>query len=272
MLRREQKRHKQEAIILEMVRQIRRRHPRMGTRKLLVKLGPMLAAEGLKMGRDRLFSLLKQVDLLVKRRKRRHRTTISGWWRTANLLPGLTISQPNQVWVSDITYLQTEVQPFVYLFMIMDLFSRYIVGWQVADTLAASGALVALEQAIQQAQLPILGTIHHSDHGVQYTCHNYLNALQLYNIQPSMGEVGNCYENAFAERVIGTLKHEYFLDARLANHSHAYDMSSQSVDLYNLDRPHLSLNYATPASVYFKESFVAPVVIIPAVDEAVVCA
>ena len=268
MTRRVHQREKEAMLILEMVRQIRRKHPRMGVRKLQVKLEPMLAAEGLKIGRDGLFTLLRQADMLVQRRKKRRRTTIPGLWRTPNLLPGLTITEPNQVWVSDITYIETELQPFLYLFMIMDLYSRYIVGWHISNSLAASGALTALHQAIQQGSLSDQELIHHSDHGVQYTCHDYLNTLRSHKIRPSMGAVGNCYENAFAERVIGTLKGEYGLDRRLPDFLTVTKLVREAISLYNTDRPHQSLNYAYPFSIYVDSSCKAPSIYIPSFKES----
>jgi putative transposase len=254
-------------LILEMVRQIRRKHPRMGTRKLLLKLDRMMSAEGLTIGRDRLFELLRGANLLVKPRKRGRRTTIPGLRRVANHLPGLTISYPNQVWVGDITYLETETQPFVYLFVLMDLFSRYIVGWQVCDSLATSGALEALQASLRHSPSPSKGLIHHSDHGVQYASYAYLDTLLQHEIQPSMGAVGNCYDNAFAERVIGTLKGEYGLDTRLLDLGQAQGMAQEAVHLYNTDRPHLAIDYAYPSQVYFGIHPHVPPVVIPKPEE-----
>ena len=208
-VKRETQRQVEDQIIMEMVRQVRRKHPRMGVRKLLLKIQPMLATEGLQIGRDRLFSLLRERDMLVKRKKAYRRTTIPGYWRTPNLLPGLTISQPNQVWVCDITYLEVETGRFVYLFLLMDLFSRFIVGWHVATSLAADGAVDCLQMALKKLPEKEKAVIHHSDHGVQYTSRAYMDILLQEGISPSMGEVGNCYDNIFAERVIGTLKNEY---------------------------------------------------------------
>lgn len=146
---REQQRQHADEIILEMVRQVRRKHPRQGTRKLLFKLQPMLAVEGLQIGRDRLFELLRKHDLLVHPKKAYRRTTIPGYWRTPNLLPGMTISRPNQVWVCDITYLEIEIGNFAYLFLLMDLFSRFIVGWHLATSLVADGAVACLRMALK---------------------------------------------------------------------------------------------------------------------------
>ena len=250
MLERQAKRQQADGLILERVRQIRRQHPRLGARKLLVKLGPMLAAEGLQIGRDRFLDLLRSNDLLVQKRKAHRRTTFPGRWRTPNRLPGRTISQPNQVWVSDLTYLETESQPFVYLFLLMDLYSRFIVGWQVSRSLAADGALSALKMALETARPDRHGLIHHSDHGVQYTSSGYLQTLSAAHILPSMGEIGNCYDNVFAERVIGTLKDEYRLNDRLLDFSHATHLAQEAIRLYNTDRPHLALGYAYPQDVY----------------------
>jgi transposase InsO family protein len=269
MLRREASREREALLILELVRQIRRKHPRMGGRKLLVKLEPMLAAERLGIGRDRLFAWLRQADLLVKRRKAHRRTTFSGWWRTPNLLPGLTVTRPNQVWVSDITYLETEDPPFVYLFLLMDLYSRYLLGWHVSASLAAEGARCALQMALQVSQAPGTGCIHHSDHGVQYTSTGYLASLTDHGILPSMGEVGNCYDNVFAERVIGTLKGEYRLEDRLTDLFQAQQLSQEAVCLYNTDRPHLALDYAVPRDVYFGQISTPFPLIIPAQKEVV---
>lgn len=259
---REKQRQVDEAIILEMVRQVRRKHPRQGTRKLLSKIQPMLAAEGLQIGRDGLFSLLRERDMLVLPKKIYRRTTIPGYWRTPNLLPGLTISRPNQVWVCDITYLEVEIGRFAYLFLLMDLFSRFIVGWHVAPSLVAEGAVECLQMALKNLPEITKTTIHHSDHGVQYSSRSYMQILIQEDIRPSMGEVGNCYDNIYAERVIGTLKNEYYLDARFSDHLQVRFAAAEAIHFYNTDRPHLSLNMAVPEEVYcgvFHD--VAPVVI-----------
>jgi putative transposase len=250
-VKREVQRQAEDEIILEMVRQVRRKHPRLGARKLLFKIQPMLATEGLQIGRDRLFSLLRERDMLVQPKKAYRRTTIPGYWRTPNLLPGLTISQPNQVWVCDITYLEVEVGRFAYLFLLMDLYSRFIVGWHVATSLAEDGAVDSLRMGLQQLPEIEKTFIHHSDHGVQYTSRSYMEILFQKGIRPSMGEVGNCYDNIFAERVIGTLKNEYCLDARFTDHNQVCLAVKEAIHYYNTDRPHLSLNLAVPRDVYF---------------------
>ena len=262
-VKREVHRRADDEIIFEMVRQVRRKHPRLGTRKLLFKIQPMLATEGLQIGRDRLFSLLRERDLLVQPKKAYRRTTIPGYWRTPNLLPGLTISQPNQVWVSDITYLDVEVGRFAYLFLLMDLYSRFIVGWHVATSLAADGAVYSLRMGLQQLPKIENTFIHHSDHGVQYTSRSYMEILFQKGIRPSMGEVGNCYDNIFAERVIGTLKNEYCLDTCFTDHNQVCLAVKEAIHYYNTDRPHFSLNLDAPIDVYFGNNHGVSPVLIP---------
>jgi len=264
---RELEREKDNQIVLEMVRQVRRKHPRMGTRKLLMKIQPMLHAEGLSIGRDRLFELLRGRDLLVQRKKSYRRTTIPGLYRAPNLLPGLIISQPNQVWVCDITYLNLQQGRFAYLFVLMDLFSRYIVGWHVSSSLATEGAVTSLEMALSCLPKITSPLIHHSDHGVQYTSRVYTEALLQNDILPSMGAVGNCYDNIFAERLIGILKGEYLLDQPFASIHQVPTAVEEAVYLYNSDRPHLSLNMAYPSDVYRGKSMDVPVLAIPIGEE-----
>ena len=174
--------------------------------------------------------------------------------RFPNLIQDLEITHPNQVWVSDITYITTE-EGFVYLALITDLYSRFIVGYDISSSLAVEGAQRALEKATQMAlknteKKDLAGLIHHSDHGVQYTAYAYQDQLKDFSMKASMGEVGNCYDNAVAERVNGILKNEYNLDALFLNLPHAQQAVQEIVWIYNYDRPHLSLDMATPADFY----------------------
>jgi len=240
----------EEAVILELVRAIRYHHPRMGTRKLWVKLQPQLALRQFRIGRDRLFDLLRQHDLLVPIKRRRTRTTRSGLWRCPNLLPQLTLSRPHQLWVGDITYVARETG-FAYLALLTDAFSRFIVGFDLSISLAVEGCQRALSCALRQAPNSLAGLVHHSDHGVQYTAHTYRDLLTNHRIVSSMGEVGNCYDNALAERMHGILKLEYGLDRLFVNLAQAYESTEQAIHLYNYDRPHLALDYRIPAEVHF---------------------
>lgn len=238
-----------EAKICDWVRQKRQKHPRMGTRKLYHEMQTWLQAQGWQYGRDRLFELLRSTGLLLEKPRRRRRTTFSGLWRCPNLLAEATITRADQAWVSDITYIETE-NGFAYLSLITDVFSRRIMGFDLSTSLAVEGTLRAFNMACQVACGPLNGLIHHSDHGVQYTCHAYRHALHDRKIRSSMGQVGNCYDNALAERVNGILKLEYGLEHRFVSFSQACRAVKQAVSLYNFERPHLALAYQKPHSVY----------------------
>lgn len=256
--RRQQQRREEAERVLSLVRLVRQRHPRLGGRKLLVKIRPMLAQEGLHIGRDRLFALLRAEDLLVgPHRQARRRTTWPGSRRAPNRVAGRTFATPDAVWVADITYLDVVGNRFLYLFVLMDMVSRYVVGWCLAPSLAAEYALEALEQAIGHCPRPLAHTIHHSDHGSQYSSQRYWACLQAHGLLASMGEVGNAYENAYAERLVGILKLEYALADVFRDAAEARRAVAQAIQLYNTDRPHTALNYATPWAVY--HGFASPV-------------
>jgi transposase InsO family protein len=159
------------------------------------------------------------------------------------------VTKPNQVWVSDITYIKTG-EGFLYLFLLTDLYSRRIMGWKLADNMGSDNAVMALKQAIEYANGQIQGTIHHSDRGLQYCCGDYVKILLDNEMKISMTENGNPYENAVAERVNGILKDEWLYEMNLNNKDQALNVVSQIIDLYNENRPHLSLKYQTPDMVY----------------------
>lgn len=241
----------EEQLIVELVQGIRQRHPRMGGRKLHHELQEPLSALGITRGRDAFFELLRDHNLLVPSKRSRRRTTRSGLWRCPNLLTDLKVTRVNQVWVGDITYITTE-RGFLYLALLTDAFSRFIVGFDLSASLAVEGCQRTLEMACQQtAKADLSGAIHHSDHGVQYTAWSYRERLESAGMLSSMGEVGNCYENPLAERMNGILKCEYGLDGLFVNDKHAQEATQESVWLYNYERPHMSLNYRKPAEIYF---------------------
>lgn len=251
-IRQAKRQAEEEAIVLQVLK-IRQFHPRMGTRKLLEQMRPWLEEERLKIGRDGLFELLRARNMLLRQIRRRHRTTWSGKWRSRNLLKKgkkkKNIKRPNQAWVSDITYVETE-EGFRYLSLVTDVYSRMVVGFDLSDSLAVEGTIRALKQAVRQANGRVKKTIHHSDHGIQYTCHAFREKLKKYGMRQSMGEVGNCYDNAIAERVNGILKLEYGLNHRFVTEKQARRAVREAVWLYNHDRPHLALNYRKPHNVY----------------------
>lgn len=250
MRRDRQRRQFDEDLIVELVKEQRRLHPRIGTRKLLVLLRPELEEAGIQIGRDRLFELLGERELLVARKRTWPKTTNSRHSLPVfrNLISDGEVNGANQVWVSDLTYIRTE-EGFMYAAVIMDRFSRKIVGAHIGDSLEAQGCIKALEMAL--ADLPgECFPIHHSDRGSQYCCHEYVQRLQQRGLPISMTEENHCYENAHAERVIGILKGEYEMDATFRSKRQARESFYQAIDLYNSCRPHLSLNYAVPEQVH----------------------
>lgn len=249
--KRQMVREAEDRLVVELVRGLRQRHPRMGGLKLLHELRKPLAALGISRGRDAFFDLLRAHDLLVPTKRNRRGTTRSGLWRCGNLLAEMKVVRVHQAWVADITYLTTE-QGFIYLALITDVYSRFIVGQDLSSSLAAEGSLRALKRALRQSGCErLVGMIHHSDHGVQYTSWPYRAQLGTFGIRSSMGEVGNCYENALAERVNGILKLEYGLDGHFVDLKHAAKATQDAIWLYNYERPHLSLEYRKPAEIYF---------------------
>lgn len=242
----------EEDLIVELVHRQRANHPRMGARKLLVELAPELLKAGLQLGRDRFLEVLRKRKLLVVPKKRSARTTYSdhGLPLYRNLLYKLEPTAPNQVWVADITYLDTD-EGFVYLSLITDLVSRKIVGWNLGENLEASQSVKALRKAIEELP-PDCWPIHHSDRGSQYCCRQYVDALKDRDLPVSMTEENHCYENCYAERVNGILKDEYNLDLRFRTKAQALTATTQAIEMYNNYRPHSSLGMCKPSHIHKK--------------------
>lgn len=245
-----QRRHVDEAMILELVKRERRMQPRLGGRKLRYLLRSDLKEAGVSVGRDRFFELLAEHDLLVVRKLGVPHTTNSRHCLPVfhNLLAGMTLNAPNEAWVSDLTYIRTD-EGFLYAALITDAYSRKIVGAHIGDSLEAEGCLLALDQAL--SELPEgKHPIHHSDRGCQYCCHEYVDRLHARGLAISMTEVVHCYENAMAERINGILKQEYEMDRTFRTKAQAKAAFEQAVWLYNHRRPHFMLSYRFPADVH----------------------
>lgn len=225
--------------------------PRLGGRKLIYLLR-QLSGEQMTIGRDGFYNLLRRNGLLVRKRRSRVITTNSFHWlrKYPNLIRDLPVTRPNQVWVSDITYIKTE-EGFLYLFLVTDLYSRRILGWKLADNMESDNAVIALKQAIANANGKVQGTIHHSDRGMQYCSGDYVKSLLNNQMRISMTENGDPYENAIAERVNGILKDEWLYEMQLKDQKQTLEILNQIIALYNENRPHLSLKYQTPETVYF---------------------
>jgi transposase InsO family protein len=238
----------QESLILGSVRQIRQRQPMVGTRKLYRMLQELFTDTELGIGRDKLFKLLRNNDMLIQKRKNYRRTTQSfhRFYKHKNLIKDIEIDRPEQVFVADITYIKL-VDGFCYLALITDAYSRKIVGYDLSMSLSINGSLRALKMALASVRWPDQ-LIHHSDRGIQYCSDDYVKLLHKQGVKISMTEENHVYENALAERINGILKNEFLLGERLISFEVAKKLVNEAIEIYNNERLHMSLDYATPAS------------------------
>ncbi len=200
---------------------------------------------GYRINRKRVQRIMRQKGLLRPVRRRKSRTTDSNhpYPRYSNLVKELEITYPEQVWVCDVTYIRLG-QGFVYLAIVMDVFTRSIRGWHLSKLLDQELTLAALHMALAD-HVP---EIHHSDQGVQYAAHAYVDLLKAHQVQISMASVGKAEENGYAERFMRTIKEE---EVDLSDYADFADARNQIVrfieDVYNHKRIHSSLGYLTPA-------------------------
>lgn len=243
----------QHDLILQQMLTIRKSQKRIGTRKLFFMMTDFMQQHHIKIGRDSLFNLLATHKLLVRRRKRRIPiTTFSDHWmhKYPNLIVDFIPTAPNQLWVSDITYICL-MNDFAYLSLITDAYSRKIVGFYLSETLSADGCIKALKMALSNN--PQLGRlIHHSDRGSQYCCADYVGLLEKHFIKISMTQSGDPLENALAERVNGILKDE-LLEKQYLNFEQAQQAVAVAISIYNHQRPHGSIDLLTPVEAHLRE-------------------
>lgn len=237
--------------VLELVMYWRKYMPQIGTRKLYQLIKPELVKSGIKLGRDGLFDYLREHSLLVIPKKSYTKTTNSKHWmkKHPNLVKDIKPTKPEQVFVSDITYLESK-QGTHYLSLVTDAYSRRIMGYEVSDEMKATDVVKALDMAIKQRAYEH-SSIHHSDRGLQYCSGIYQTTLAKHNIQPSMTDGYDCYQNALAERVNGILKQEFLL-YKCNSLEELKLLVEESIFIYNEMRPHLSLGFQTPSQVHKK--------------------
>ena len=243
------------AIVLKLVKEIREDLPRAGVPKLHFMLQGKLAAHGIKMGRDALYQLLGEHGYLLRYRRRKPYTTDSNhrYKKYPNLIREIKyLTQPGQLWVSDITYLRLK-ESFAYLSIITDAYSHKIIGYCLHPTLHSDGPINALLLAAKSKQGEAL--IHHSDRGSQYCCADYVELLEHYRIKISMTEKGDPYENAIAERVNGILKEEFLLSQTFASFAEAETAVNKGIEKYNHIRPHDSCDKLTPVQAHSQNGF-----------------
>lgn len=247
-LKQKKKKENVQTTVINQVLTIRQEMPKIGCRKLHYLMRKTLLTSGhISLGRDRLFALLREKNLLIKRKRKYAVTTNSNhaFKVYKNLILGEEIKYANHVWVSDITYVRTQ-QGFCYVSLITDLYSRKIVGYHVSRSLELEGCIIALRMALKQGQ----PEIHHSDRGSQYCSYAYTEILKEQGTKISMAQAGNCYENAVAERINGILKQEFNLSATFTNLVHVRKALEQAATIYNTKRPNWSLGLKMPNEVF----------------------
>lgn len=238
-------------IVLQEVINHRQQLPRVGTLKLHEMLRNSLNNHEIKFGRDYLFDLLREHHLLIRRRKRRVITTDSRHWmrKYTNLIKELEVNRPEQLWVSDITYIRL-TNGWGYLSLVTDAYSRKIMGFGFRKDLSAKGCLDALDMAIKNRLYPDRTLIHHSDRGSQYCSKGYVDMLVDADIAISMTENGDPYENALAERVNGIIKSEFNLHYSALGWKQTSQKVRDSIEAYNMLRPHSSCDFMTPQQAH----------------------
>lgn len=250
-IQREKKKAMEHDIVLKEVAKIRTKMIQTGTRKLYEHLKPVLPQQGIKMGRDALFSLLRNKGLLIRKTKRYHVTTDSKhfFYTAPNLLKELEITHAEQAFVCDITYIKTD-KCHAYAAIVTDAYSKKIMGWSLENNMKVSMVKDALKMALCNCIHEHQSIIHHSDRGIQYCCPDYTEFATKKGFVMSTTQKYDPYENAVAERINGILKYEFGLRKTLPNVEVARKMMKQAVAIYNNERLHWSLNLQTPQQVH----------------------
>lgn len=235
--------------VVEKVSEIRLSMSELGTRKLYSMLCPELRSLGV--GRDRLFTILRANHMLVVPKRSYQVTTNSHhrFRKHKNLVENICFSRPEQVWVSDITYIGSRENP-MYLSLVTDAYSKKIMGFNVSNSLHAKGAVSALKMALRNRRHKNEQLIHHSDRGLQYCGDEYQRLLRKKKVKCSMTEKYDPYQNAIAERVNGILKQEFIKGILIRDVELMSKIVAQSIYTYNHRRPHYSCFMKTPDEMH----------------------
>lgn len=215
---------------------LRREHPGCGVEKMYYALSPDF------IGRDRFIELFMQLGFRVKRKKNYIRTTFASSYYYPNVISGMLISKPNQVWQSDITYVKMG-ERFYYAVFIIDVYTKKIVGYNLSNSLRATANVKALKMALRKHPPP---DVHHSDRGSQYIYKEYIKLLKENGVIISMCQ--NALDNAYAERINQTIKNEYLQYWTPKTYEQLKRMVKKAVEHYNTKRPHNNLKRKTPVN------------------------
>ena len=245
----------EESFCVEFIKRVRQKDHGIGGGKLW-KMYKREFGEEHSVGYNRFYDIIEKYNLKVRKKKRRVKTTDSGHGLPTypNLVKELIPLRPNQLWVSDITYMviylnaQTGEYDFCYLSLVTDYYTKEIIGWCVGETLETKFAIEALNMALSRLNgNPAEDLIHHSDRGVQYASYDYTKLLKKHNIKISMTECGDPKDNAVAERVNGIIKNELLMGTSFFSIEEVRKALKVAIDFYNNERPHMSLDWKTPA-------------------------
>ena len=231
----------EEEVLKKAINNVAGRYPTYGYRRITKQL----QREGWNVNHKRITRLMRELGLLAKRKVRKKRTTnsVHGYKRYLNLIKELVVERPEQVWVGDITYIRLR-EEFVYLAVLMDVFTRSIRGWHLDKTMEKSLTITALEKGLEQ----YVPEIHHSDQGVQYAANDYVKLLEENKVAISMAGVGKAYENGYAERLMRTIKEEEVDLSEYRNFNEVYERIEEFLEeVYMKKRIHSSLSYLTPS-------------------------
>lgn len=245
-----------ESVIIALVLSKRSELQHSGGKKLYVLLKESLQARGITMGRDKFMAVLGRHGLLQPRPKRRGPVTTNsrhGYRKYPNLVKELEITRPEQVWVSDMTYIRIQ-EGFCYLWLITDAYSKRIMGYSLNDNQKADGSVRALRMALGARQYNEELT-HHSDRGVQYCSGDYVTVLCNAGLRISMTGDDHAAENAIAERINRTLKQEFALGEGHERFTQARQSVSKAIRIYNSVRPHMSCQMLTPEQAHRQSNF-----------------
>lgn len=240
-------------MIVEKVQDYRKDNPGLGCAKLYLIIKDLFENEGCMPGRDAFIEILRKNGLMVQIKRRRHyKTTESNhhYHKYPNLVKEIVPMRPNEVWVSDITYIETG-DGVCYLSLITDAYSHKIVGWALGPTLETLYPLEALKMALATIDDETARRlIHHSDRGCQYCSAAYIAALKERSVMISMTQSGDPLENAIAERANGILKTEWIYKTKIKNMEDCRNLLQRIILFYNTKRPHMSINNQTPEAVH----------------------